>query len=146
MALSFGSQIERVKTLRPQLLPARRAFLLRLNSVFDAGVAKDVAAVGRHQMPVVALDLRLIVEADRTRNAGRRGGRGGWRRRRGESRRSGGGGGGNDDGTRSGRRENRRGGSGRRRRTTSELHLLLLLHLLLRLRLLQMRIPDGIDE
>jgi len=143
MALSFGSQIERVKTLRPQLLPARRAFLLRLNSVFDAGVAKDVAAVGRHQMPVVALDLRLIVEADRTRNAGRRGG---WRRRRGGSRRNGGGGGGNDDGTRSGRRENRRGGSGRRRRTTSELHLLLLLHLLLRLRLLQMRIPDGIDE
>jgi len=77
VVLSLGSQIKRAKTLRPQLLPARRAFLLRLDGVFDAGVAKDVATVGRHQMPVVALDLRLIVEADRTRNAGGRGGGGG---------------------------------------------------------------------
>ena len=61
------SQIQRVKTLGPQLFPASGTLFLLLDRVLDAGVAEDVSAVGRHQMAIVALDFRLIVDTDWTR-------------------------------------------------------------------------------
>ena len=64
------SQIQRVKTLGPQLFPASGTLFLLLDRVLDAGVAEDVSAVGRHQMAIVALDFRLIVETDWTGDSG----------------------------------------------------------------------------